>query len=390
MTLGALASGCEQEVQPPEPPIVVVSPAEKKDVPIFREYVGVTKASLDVEIRARVDGFLEEQLLVEGSAVEKGDLLYRIDNRRYQARVNRIEASLASDRAVLAKARRDVERLRPLYEQNAASQLDFDNAVSAVEQGKAAVAATDAELEEAQLELSYTEIRAPIFGMAGASQVDIGSLVGSGGQSLLTTVKQIDPIFVTFNMSALDYLNARRRMRTLYEKAAAEEKGKALQGWVHITLPDDSEYRYRGDVSFTDPQVSPETGTFAVRAVLPNPDHELLPGQYTRTRIKLEELPNAVVIPEQTLKIEQGGAYVMVLLANDTVEQRFVITGPRVKGQVVINSGLAAGERVVVEGMHRVRHGQKVTPQTLEEYEEHKAQQQQERLKAAEEKAQPS
>jgi len=377
-------SGCREEIPEVVIPEVVVSPAEKKDVPIYGRYVGVTRASLDVEVRARVNGFVEEQLFVEGSAVQEGDILYRIDNRPYQARVNRLKAKLASDKAALSKAERDVKRLKPLYEQDAASQLDYDNAISAKEQARAAVAASQAELDEAELELGYTEIQAPLSGMVGESRVDIGALVGSGGQSLLTSVKRVNPIYVTFNMSALDHLHAQRRMTTFMEKLEAEEKGKALEGFVRITLPDDSEYRYLGDVDFTAPHVSPETGTFAVRALLPNPDRELLPGQYTRVRIRLEELPNAVVISEQTIQIEQGGAYVMVVLADDTVEQRFIVTGPRVEGDVVINSGLSANERVIVEGMHRVRHGQKVIPLSREEYEKQKAQQEQNRLDAVE------
>jgi membrane fusion protein (multidrug efflux system) len=214
--------------------------------------------------------------------------------------------------------------------------------------------------------------------------VDIGTLVGSGGQSLLTSVKKIAPIFVNFNMSALDYLNARRRMTTLMEKQEAEEKGQALKGFIRINLPDDTEYRHLGNVSFTAPAVNPKTGTFVVRAVLPNPQRELLPGQHTRVRIKLDELPNAVTIPEETIQIEQGGAYVMVVLPNDIVEQRFVVTGSRVEGEVVIESGLSSDERVIVEGMHRVRHGQKVTALSREEYEAQKARQKQEELEDAE------
>jgi len=375
-----VVAGCQEEMKQVSPPTAVFSLAEKKDIPIEGHYIGVTKASLDVEVRARVNGFVEKQFFIEGSAVQEGDHLYHIDSRPYQARVSRIRAKLASDQAALAKAERDVKRLRPLYEQDAASQLDYDNAISAEEQARAAVAASQAELEEAELELSYTEIKAPISGMVGESKVDIGALVGSGGQSLLTSIKRIDPIFVKFNMSALDYLHARRRMTTFMEKMTAEEKGQTLQGFIHITLPDDSEYRYLGDVSFTAPHVNPETGTFAVRAVLPNPERELLPGQYTRVRIRLEELANAVVIPEQTIQIEQGGAYVMVVLPNDVVEQRFIVTGPRVEGDIVIDSGLSAGERVIVEGIHRFRHGQKVNPLSHEAYEKHKARQEQERL----------
>lgn len=381
--LVVLVAGCEQEKPELPAPKVVVVPAVQKDVPIIGQYIGITQASLDVEVRARVDGFVEEQLFVEGSAISEGDLLYRIDPRSYQARVNRLKAKLDSDQAAFAKAQRDVARLKPLHEEDAVSQLDFDNAMSAEEQARAGVAASQAELDEAELELGYTQITASISGMVGESNVDIGTLVGSGGQSLLTSIKRINPIFVKFNMSALDYLNSRRRMKTFWEKLEAEEKGKALKGYIRINLPDDSEYRHTGDVEFTAPTVNPKTGTFVVRAVLPNPDRELLPGQHTRVRIQLDEISNAVVIPEETIQIEQGGAYVMVVLPNETVEQRFVVTGPHVEGEVVVASGLDADEQVIVEGMHRVYHGQQVEALSREEYEQMKSRLKEQQVKAA-------
>ena len=204
--------------------------------------------------------------------------------------------------------------------------------------------------------------------MVGGSQADIGALVGSGGISLLTTVQQINPIYVNFNMSSLDYLNARRRMNTLIEKKTAEEQGKALEGFVRITLPDDSEYRYWGDVSFTDPKVNPKTGTFKVRAVLPNPDSELLPGQYTSARIRLNEFTDSVVIEEEAIRVEQGGIYVMVVMPDNTVEHRFVMVKHYGEQGLVIDSGLKEGERIIIEGQHRARHGQLVEPLTQAEY----------------------
>jgi membrane fusion protein (multidrug efflux system) len=380
--MSTMLVGCGENTPEVPPRQVVVVRAELKDFPIYGRYVGVTQASLEVEIRARVDGFVEDKLFLEGSVVNEGDVLYRIDKRSYQASVNRLKARLDHDKAALAKAGRDVERIKPLYEQNAASQLDYDNALSAEEKARASVAASQAELEEDELELSYTEIRAPIRGLVGESLVDIGALVGSGGQSLLTTVRRINPIEVRFNMSALDYLHARRRITTWSEQREADEKGQFLKGFVRITLPDDSEYPYMGDVRFTDPQVNPETGTFAVHAILPNPNRELLPGQHTRVMIKLEELSDVVVIPEQTIQIEQGGANVMVVLQDNIVEQRFVMPSARMEGEVVIDSGLTAGEMVIVEGIHRVHHGQKVIPISQEQYEQQKARQKEEQLRS--------
>ncbi|GGE65138.1 acriflavin resistance protein [Shewanella carassii] len=365
---GFLLLGCEPEPVTITPKLVVVEEVEQATVPVYGNYVGITKASLDVEVRARVDGFVEERLFTEGSAVNAGDILYKIDNKPYNAVVNRLKANVESQQAILEKAQRDVKRLKPLYEQDAASQLDYDNALSALAQAKSALAAGHAELEEALLELSYTEIRAPIAGLVSRSEVDIGALVGSQGQSLLTRVKQVNPIYVNFNMSALDYLNARRRMTSYNQQQEAETEGKAVEGFVRITLPDNSEYRYLGNVSFTDPQVNPSTGTFEVRAVLPNPDKELLPGQYTNVRIKLSEIDNAIVIPQRSTQVDQGGVYVMVVMPDNKVERRFIVIEHQGPEGVVVKSGLNAGERVIVEGMHRVRHGQLAEPLDAKEY----------------------
>lgn len=337
--------GCEKDVPKITPKLVVVEQVKTATVPLYGNYVGITQASLDVEVRARVDGFVEDKSFIEGSAVKEGTVLYRIDNRPYSAVVNRLNANVESQQSMLDKARRDVDRLKPLYEQDAASQLDFDNALSVLSQSRSSLAASEAELEEAELELSYTEIRSPISGLVSRSEVDIGALVGSSGQSLLTRVKRVDPIYVTFNMSALDYLNARRRMTSYSEQKEAETEGKAVEGFVTITLPDNSEYRYLGDVRFTDPSVNPETGTFQVRAELPNPDKELLPGQYTNVRIKLNEVTNAIVIPQKATQVEQGGVYVMVVLPDHKVERRFIVIEHQGKMGVVVRSGLKAGDR---------------------------------------------
>ncbi len=364
----ALIASCKQETITPIPPEVIVQTVTQQTVPVYGNYIGVTKASLDVEVRARITGYVEQVKFVEGSWVDAGQLLYLIDDKPYIAKRKQVLAQLEKDKAAYEKAKRDVLRLKPLYEQDAASQLDYDTAISIEEQAKASVMSSQANLDQVDLELSYTKIKAPISGMIGDSQADIGALVGSGGISLLSTVKQIDPIHVTFNMSSLDYLNARRRMHSLLEKKKAEEQGKALAGFVRITLPDDSEYKYWGDVSFTDPKVNPKTGTFKVRAILPNPDSELLPGQYTSARIRLTEFYDAVVIPEETVRVEQGGLYVMVVMPDNTVEHRFVMVKHYGSEGLVIDTGLSHGERIIIEGQHRARHGQLVKAITMADY----------------------
>jgi membrane fusion protein (multidrug efflux system) len=366
--IGALIASCNQEKITPIPPEVIVQTVTQQTVPVYGNYIGVTRASLDVEVRARITGYVEQVKFVEGSWVDAGQLLYLIDDKPYIAKRKQVLAQLEKDKAAYEKAKRDVIRLKPLYEQDAASQLDYDTAISIGEQAKATVMSSQANLDQVDLELSYTKIKAPISGMIGDSLADMGALVGSGGISLLSTVKQIDPIYVTFNMSSLDYLNARRRMHSLLEKKKAEEQGKALAGFVRITLPDDSEYKYWGDVSFTDPKVNPKTGTFKVRAILPNPDSELLPGQYTSARIRLSEFNDAVVIPEETVRVEQGGLYVMVVMPDNTVEHRFVMVKHYGTEGLVIDTGLSHGERIIIEGQHRARHGQLVKAITMADY----------------------
>jgi membrane fusion protein (multidrug efflux system) len=366
--IGALIASCKQEKTTPIPPEVIVQTVTQQTVPVYGNYIGVTRASLDVEVRARITGYVEQVKFVEGSWVDAGQLLYLIDDKPYIAKRKQVLAQLEKDKAAYEKAKRDVIRLKPLYEQDAASQLDYDTAISIGEQAKATVMSSQANLDQVDLELSYTKIKAPISGMIGDSLADMGALVGSGGISLLSTVKQIDPIYVTFNMSSLDYLNARRRMHSLLEKKKAEEQGKALAGFVRITLPDDSEYKYWGDVSFTDPKVNPKTGTFKVRAILPNPDSELLPGQYTSARIRLSEFNDAVVIPEETVRVEQGGLYVMVVMPDNTVEHRFVMVKHYGTEGLVIDTGLSHGERIIIEGQHRARHGQLVKAITMADY----------------------
>ncbi|MEM9300519.1 MAG: efflux RND transporter periplasmic adaptor subunit [Pseudomonadota bacterium] len=368
--LGIGLGGCaEPEPTPLPTETVVVDPARQENFVLYGNYIGVARASLDVEVRARVDGFVEEIAFREGSFVREGDLLYRIDNRPYVARVNRLRAETQSARAAVKKAERDLARIEPLYAEDAASQLDLDEATAAYETSQATLAAKLAQQDEAELELEFTEIHAQISGLAGATRVDVGALVGSSGDSLLTTIKRVDPMYVEFRMTTLDYLNAQRRKRSRQEIQRSEEEGRAVEGFVRIILPDDQPYLYWGDIDFTEPQINPDTGTFAVRAVVGNPNRELLPGQFLRTKLELDTVSDAIIIDERVIQIEQGGSFVMVAMPDDTVERRFIITGPQHENDVVVTSGLGANERVIVEGFHKVQHGQPIQPLTVEEYE---------------------
>ncbi len=347
--------------RPQEPvlPTVEVTAVDTTTVNIYGEYVGRIRAQQFVEVHARVEGYLERMLFKEGSHIEKGQTLFVIDPRVYQARVNRARAQLNKAKAQAQKADRDLKRIRPLYEQNAASQLDLDNAIAASESANAEVTVAEADLTQAELILSYTHVVSPISGYISERVADIGTLVGpSGGKSLLATVVKSDTVRIDFSMTALDYLRSKDRNVSL----GGDELSNKQASHVTITLADGSEYPFKGLVDFADPQVDPKTGTFSVRAEMPNPGHRLLPGEFTKVKVLLDLRTNAVEIPTKAVVIEKGGAYVYVVLPDNAVEKRFIETGPEVDNKVIVERGLNRGERIVTEGYHKLKHGMKVKP----------------------------
>lgn len=340
----------------PQAPIVVVEPAGTEDVEIYGDYVGRIRAQQFVEVRARVEGFLESMEFAEGTYVNKNQVLFVIDPRQYRAKADKARAQLRKDSASVRKTKRDLERIRPLFEQNAASQLDLDNAIAAYETAVASMGMSQADLDQAEQELGYTWVRSPISGHISERYVDLGTLVGTGGKSLLATVVKSDTVLVDFSMTALDYLKSKERNVTLGQK----DSTRSWQPTVTITLPDNSVYPFKGLVDFAEPQVDPKTGTFSVRAEMPNPDRVLLPGQFTKVRLLLDVLERATVIPQKALIIEKGGAYVFVMRRDSTVERRFIELGPEFGNNVVVERGLVAGEMVVSEGYHKLSPGIKV------------------------------
>ena len=340
-------------------PIVAVEPVDVEDVSIYGEYVGRIRAQQFVEIRARVEGYLERMLFAEGTYIKKGQTLFIIDPKLYRARVDKAKAQLNKAKAQALKAQRDLERIRPLYEQNAASQLDLDNAIASYESAAADVAVSEADLTQAEMTLSYTTVQSPVSGYISERSVDIGTLVGPSGKSLLATVVKSDTVRVDFSMTALDYLRSKARNVNLGQK----DTTRKWNPYITVTLADGSQYPYQGLVDFADPQVDPNTGTFSVRAEMANPDYILLPGQFTKVKLLLDVRENAVVVPNQALVIEKGGAYIYVVRPDSIVEKRFVETGPEIAdNKVVIERGLSPEERIVVEGYHKLSHGIKVDP----------------------------
>lgn len=342
--------------QTPIHPTVIAEPVIVKDVEIYVEYAGRIRAKEEVEIRARVEGYLEKMFFEEGGYVEKNELLFAIDPKLYKARVEKAKAQLQKNKALALKAEHDLNRIKPLYEQNAASQLDLDNAIAAYEAAQAEVEMSEADLTQAQIALSYTEVRSPLSGFISESSADIGTLVGPGGKSLLATVVNSDTVQVNFSMTALDYLKSKERNVNLGK--AIEERN--WNPYVTITLADNSEYPFKGLVDFADPQVDPNTGTFSVRAQMPNPDHILLPGQLTKVKLLMDVHENAITVPTKSLVIEKGGAYIFVVRRDSIVEKRFIELGPEVLNYVVVERGLGHDEMIITEGFHKLSHGIKV------------------------------
>ena len=359
----AAAAGAVVYLLWPEPvvtvlPVVAVEPVVTEDVNIYGEYVGRIRAQQFVEIRARVEGYLEKMLFAEGTYVKKGQTLFVIDPKLYRARADKARAQLHRARAQALKAERDLNRIRPLYEQNAASQLDLDNAIASYESAAADVVVGEADLTQAEMTLGYTTVQSPISGYISERNADIGTLVGPSGKSLLATVVKSDTVRVDFSMTALDYLRSKARNVNLGQK----DSTRKWDPYITVTLADGSQYPYRGLVDFADPQVDPQTGTFSVRAEMANPDHILLPGQFTKVRLLLDVREQAVVVPSKALVIEKGGAYIFVVRPDSIVEKRFVETGPEIGNNIVVERGLVPSENIVVEGYHKLSHGMKVEP----------------------------
>lgn len=354
----------------PEAPIVSVAPAQQQDVEIYGEYVGRIRAQQFVEVRARVEGFLEQMLFEEGTQVKRNQVLFIINQDQYQAKVDKARAQLKKDEATARKAERDLNRIRPLYEQRAASQLDLDNATAAYETAVASVGMSQADLDQAEQELSYTVVRSPITGQISERHVDLGTLVGTSGKSLLATIVKSDTVLVDFSMTALDYLKSKERNIIIGQK----DSTRSWQPTVTITLPDNTVYPYKGLVDFAEPQVDPKTGTFSVRAEMNNPEHVLLPGQFTKVKLLLDVRENATVVPQKALIIEKGGAYIYVMRKDSTAEKRFIELGPEFGNNAVVERGLIPGENIVVEGYHKLSPGIKMRIGTapIEKEEENK------------------
>ena len=349
-------SGCAKKEAPAAaPPEVVVADVVQRDVPVFMELVGQTKGSQDVEIRARVEGYLDRVAFTEGSFVRRGELLYQIDPKPLEAALARAKAELATAKARLDKAVNDVNRLTPLAKVQAVSQQELDNALASREAARAQVDANQAAVDRSTLDLGYARITAPLDGLVGTTQVKAGNLVGRGESTLLTTVSQIDPILFRAGISEAEYLR-------LGKQVAATGKRIKDEASIELLLADGTVHPHKGRVEAIERAVDPTTGTLAVQFTFPNPQRLVRPGQYGRARFVVETKAGALLVPQRAVVEMQNLYSLAVVGAGDKVEFRNVKVGPRVDSLWVVEQGLKPGEKVVVEGVQRLRDGIVVAP----------------------------
>jgi membrane fusion protein, multidrug efflux system len=355
----AAAIACsKKEAPPPPPPEVLVAEVVQKDVPIYIELVGSTLGSQDVEIRARVEGYLISINFTEGAFVRKGQLLYKIDPKPFEAALDQAKANLATAQAGLEKTNNDVARYQPLFARQAVSKQELDNALSAQEAARAQVDAHKAALAQAQLDLGYTNIASPVDGVIGTTQKKVGSLVGRGESTLLNIVSQLNPILFRCSIAEAEYLRLARR-------GGQEPKAAQRQANVELILADGTIFPHKGRLDAIERAVDPTTGTLTGQFAFPNPDRLLRPGQYGKARLATDIKEGAVLVPQLAVQERQGLYSVAVVQPDSSVEQRPVKAGERVGNLWVIDSGLKPGEKVIVEGLQKVQPGAKVVAKVV-------------------------
>ena len=356
--------GCTKEKSPaaappppPPPPEVLVTPVIQQDVPVYSEWLGTTDGAINAQIRARVQGYLQARHYREGISVKTGDLLFSIDPRPYQAALDQAKGDLGRAEAALGKTRLDVARYTPLAKEGAISQQELDNAIQADRGNQAALAGMRAAVKQAELNLEWTQVKSPIDGIAGIAVAQIGDLIGAN--SLLTTVSRVDPIKVTFPMSEREYLKFADRVASAMQ---AEKRAQQHGPPIELVLADGNVYPERGGFALPDREVDLKTGTITVVSYFPNPKSILRPGLYAKVRAVTDQKVGALLIPQRAVQETQGVYQVAVVGADDKVALRTVQPGEQVDGLWIINEGLKPGERVVTEGLQKVKDGIVVSP----------------------------
>ena len=345
LLLAACNQATSQNPQTPPPPEVTVLEVHPKTVPLTRELVGRLAPTRVAQVRARVAGIILERAYKEGTDVEQGEILYRIDPAPLEAALHAQEAALARAQADAANAAAIAKRYRELSKKQLISTQDLDNALATERSTAAAVKQAQADVESARLDLGYATVTAPIAGRAGRSLVTEGALVGQGEATQLTSIEQIDPIYVNFSQSVTE-------LRELQGTATAQHPAQ-----VDVLLQDGTPYPHSGSLDFSDLAVDPGTGAISLRAVLPNPDRSLLPGMFVNLRLTSGAIDNAFVLPQAAVSRDGQGAYALVVGGDGKVVQRRVETHAMTRSGWIVTGSLADGDRVIIEGLQKVQPG---------------------------------
>jgi membrane fusion protein (multidrug efflux system) len=350
-----LSGGCKKKEQaPPPPPTVEVLQVVQKDVPIYKEWVGALDGNVNAVIRPQVTGYLIKQNYQEGQLVKKGQVLFEIDPRTFQATLDQAKGQLAQQKARHDTAKANLARIRPLAAKNAVSLKDLDDSIGAELSTRSAVEAAQAVVEEAQLNLSFTKITSPVDGIAGIAKTQLGNLVGPSMQTELTAVSAVDPIKAYINVSEQEYL-------------AVRSSGKNTSDIpLELILADGSVYPHKGKLALSDRQIDPTTGTLKVGSLFANPGNRLRPGGYGLVRAVMSVKKGALLVPQRSVTDMQGKYLVAVVGADNKVAIRPVKTAERIGSDWIIEEGLKPGEKIVVEGTQKVKPDMTVNPQPFD------------------------
>ena len=352
-----LGCGGQPETVAPPPPEVTVASPQVRDVTVYEEFVGTTEAFQSANIRARVQGFLEKMAFEPSSFVRKGDLLFVIEPEPYEAQRDRASAGLKAAEAGLRRAESDLDRLEQAVRTNAVSQQEVTRARAERDQASAAMLEAEAALTTAEIQLDYTTVESPINGLVSRNYVDLGNLVGAGEATLLTTVRQIDPIYAYFEVSE-------RYVARQLEERGGHQNPETTDEMPATLLLEETGLEIEGRLDTLENTVDPDTGTIRIRGVFPNKDARIFPGFFVRVRLPGEFLEGALLVEESALGTDLGGRYLMIVGGDNVVERRYVEMGPLQADKTrVILSGLESGERYINEGLQRARPGMPVTPQ---------------------------